>query len=55
MLRELLTTDPACIEERSPEGSGPLHELSPDLDLGEAMIAMLLAKGADPDEDSPGA
>jgi ankyrin repeat protein len=49
LARELLAQDPVCIEERSPEGSGPLHELTNDPSLAEPLIALLLAHGADPD------
>jgi ankyrin repeat protein len=40
--------DPACIDERSPAGDGPLHELCDDLELAEPLLALLLAHGADP-------
>lgn len=47
LARELLDADPACLEERSPAGDGPLHELCPDPALAEPLIALLLAHGAD--------
>lgn len=45
---ELLEEDPTCLEERSPNGDGPLHELTADPALAEPLIAALLAHGADP-------
>ena len=48
LVRELLESDPGCIQERSPDGSGPFHEVTADVALAEPILAMLLAKGADP-------
>ena len=47
LARELLETDPACVNERSPSGNGPLHELTDDFDRASELIALLLAHGAD--------
>jgi ankyrin repeat protein len=49
LARKLLADDPDCIEERSPDGNGPLHELCLDVELAEPLIAMFLALRADPD------
>jgi len=49
LARELLGRDPASIEERSPDGNGPLHELTDDASLAEPLAALLLAHGADPE------
>ena len=42
-------SDATAIDERDPDGNGPLHELCPDPAEAEPIIAMLLAKGADPE------
>jgi ankyrin repeat protein len=47
LARELLETNPACLNERSPSGNGPLHELTSDLDRAKALIPLLLSYGAD--------
>jgi ankyrin repeat protein len=48
LARELLATDPTCLNERSPSGNGPLHELTDDFARASELIALLLASGADP-------
>jgi len=35
------------VNERSPSGNGPLHELTDDFDRASELIALLLAHGAD--------
>jgi ankyrin repeat protein len=49
LARELLARDPASSAERSPDGNGPLHELTDDVSLAEPLVGLLLAHGADPE------
>lgn len=49
LARELLDEDPRRVDERDAEGDGPLHALVPDPELAEPLIALLLARGADPE------
>jgi uncharacterized protein len=48
LARELLATDPGCVQERSPSGDTALHELPDELEQAQELIPLLLAHGADP-------
>ncbi|MCG8588962.1 MAG: ankyrin repeat domain-containing protein [Proteobacteria bacterium] len=48
LAQELLRDDAGCLEERSPEGDGPLHLLCADAERAEPLISLLLQYGADP-------
>ncbi|HKP57698.1 MAG TPA: ankyrin repeat domain-containing protein [Polyangiales bacterium] len=48
LARELLAADPACVQERSPNGDTALHELPDELDAAVEVVSLLLAHGADP-------
>jgi len=49
LARQLLAADAGCIAERDPRGNGPLHLLCADPELGEPLVDLLLAHGADPE------
>jgi len=48
LVRRLLRERPACIDERAPSGSGPLHHVAVDPEQAEPILQGLLAAGADP-------
>jgi ankyrin repeat protein len=48
LARALIEADPGCLNERSPSGNTPLHELVHEYDAASELITLLLANGADP-------
>lgn len=48
LARELIASEPTCLNERSPSGNGPLHEISDDFERAAELIELLLRAGADP-------
>jgi ankyrin repeat protein len=50
LARELLAEQPELARSRDAEGNTPLHLLPPDGERADALIALLLARGADPNQ-----